>query len=151
MKFLSIIFFNCLFCLVFCVGATAQVSAWLGNYQYNENGGKTTGGTAILIQHYLTIKKEGAETTAHISSQGYQTSRDLNCTVKAVGSKLMIYFKSYGENNRFEPYEPGDLLFTLERRKTGGKVIILTYWKQFEPAALRKWRDGTVHFMRSRN
>jgi hypothetical protein len=34
----------------------------------------------------------------------------------------MIYFQSYGEDNMFEPYNPGDLLFTLERKAGKAKL-----------------------------
>ncbi|HKX83171.1 MAG TPA: DUF5991 domain-containing protein, partial [Pyrinomonadaceae bacterium] len=87
-------------------------SSWEGNYVFEENGGKTAGGTAIFITHELNVMDGGDGLTASIQANGYQTSKELLCTAKADGTKLMIYFESYGENNVFESYAKGDLLLT---------------------------------------
>src|SRR5688572_18715995 len=88
------------------LGLFAQ-SSWVGPYVYEENGGRTAGGTAIFITHELNVMDGGDGLTAVIQANGYQTSNDLMCTAKADGTKLMIYFESYGENNVFESYAKG--------------------------------------------
>jgi hypothetical protein len=47
-------------------------------------------------------------------------------TAKIIGDKLLIYFESYGENNKFETYEQGDLLLNLEKKSLKDKIEILT-------------------------
>ena len=143
-----------LFCLFFILALAAHSSAqwsWAGKYEYGENAGRNAGGTVIFIHHEITIEKNGDKLSAFITSQGYQTSKALKCTAKVVGNKLQIYFEDYGTDNIYEPFEPGDLLLTLERGRIGGKSAILTYWHKFEPSALAKWKTGGVYFRKSHN
>lgn len=134
--------------LAFSLHAYAQ-SDWKGSYVFDENGGKTAGGSAILISHELNILDGGDGLVATLQSNGYQTSTDLICTAKSSGQKLMIYFQGYGENNMFEPYNPGDLLLTLERKVEKGKPVVLTYWGKFTPAIPKNEKSGKVYFEKS--
>jgi len=130
--------------LVLALNATAQ-SDWKGSYSFDEDGGRSTGGSAILISHELEIFDGDKEIAATLQSNGYQTSTNLVCTAKVQGAKLLIYFQSYGEDNMFEPYEPGDLLFTLERK---GKTV-LTHWGKFTPAIPKYQKSGKVYFAKT--
>lgn len=134
--------------LIFSVFINAQTS-WVGSYEFDEDGGKTTGGTAIFIVHELAVEQTDNGLIATINSNGYQTSIDLICTVKTEGDKLMIYFDSYGENNMFENYEQGDLLLTLEKKTTKGKTEILTYWNKFQPVVPKNQKSGKVYFKKA--
>jgi hypothetical protein len=49
----------------------------------------------------------------------------------------------------FEPYKPGDLLLTLERKEEKGKSTVLTYWGKFAPAIPGNQKSGKVYFERS--
>ncbi len=134
--------------LIFPLHATGQ-SDWKGPYSFFENGGKNAGAAAIVISHELTIFDSGEGLAARFQSNGYQTSTDLVCSVRSEGSKIMIYFQSYGEDNMFEPYSTGDLLFTLENKNEKGKLEILTYWGKFTPAILKNAKTGKVYFEKS--
>src|SRR5829696_6643184 len=112
MKNLKKIFTATLFVLAFFSAASAQ-KEWLGSYSFDEDGGKNAGGSAIFIAHRIDVSESDDGLIATIQSNGYQTSKDLICTTKIEGGKLLIYFSNYGENNLFEPYEQGDLLLTL--------------------------------------
>lgn len=127
--------------------AMAQ-SPWVGEYQFDEDGGKNAGGTAIFIVHRMQVMETDDGLIARVESNGYQTSRDLNCKAKAEGAKLLIYFDSYGENNVSESYKPGDLLLTLERRTTKGKTDLLTYWGKFSPIVPKNEKTGKVYFQK---
>lgn len=133
--------------LVFCIAANAQ-SDWVGKYDFAEDGGKTAGGTAVFISHQLDITETDDGLIARITSAGYQTSIDLNCTAKVQGNKLLIYFDSYGEDNMFEKYAQGDLLLTLEKKAVKGKEQILTYWSKFTPSIDPKAKSGKVYFQK---
>ncbi len=148
MKNLSKIFVSILFLLVFCWPANAQ-KEWLGSYSFDEDGGKNAGGATIFIAHQIDIKEAEDGLIALIQSNGYQTSKDLICTTKIEGAKLLIYFDSYGENNLFEPYEKGDLLLTLERKTVKGKTEILTFWGKFQPVVPKNEKTGKVYFQKS--
>jgi hypothetical protein len=127
------------------IAASAQTD-WKGSYYFGEDGGKNAGGIAVLISHELEIFEGGDGLAAMIESNGYQTSAELVCTAKIEGTKLMIVFQSYGENNMFEPYNKGDLLFTLERKTEKGKTVILTHWGKFTPAIPKNQKSGKVYF-----
>ena len=136
-------------CLLALTSAVSAQASWKGSYEFLENGGKNAGGAAILITHELEIFDGGDGLAASLKSNGYQTSSDFICTAKAEGSRVMIYFQSYGEDNMFEPYAQGDLLFTLEKKAQGGKTVILTHWGKFTPAIPKNAKSGKVYFEKS--
>jgi len=148
MKLFSKFFISSFFILLFCFAANAQ-KEWLGSYTFDEDGGKTAGGSAIFISHQIDIAESDDGLIATIQSNGYQTSRDLICTTKTEGARLLIYFDSYGENNMFEPYQKGDLLLTLERKTAGNKTDILTYWGKFQPSVPKNEKTGKVYFQKA--
>lgn len=145
MKFLSKIGACCLLFFVFSIATHAQ-NDWVGAYEFDEDGGKNAGGSAIFVTHELEIRQTDDGLMAFIQSNGYQTSKDLICTTKIEGNKLLIYFESYGENNSFESYETGDLLLTLEKQTVKGKTQILTHWNKFEPVVLKPEKSRKVYF-----
>ncbi|HVE57186.1 MAG TPA: DUF5991 domain-containing protein [Pyrinomonadaceae bacterium] len=148
MKCLSKIFIFSVFILLLSLTATAQ-KEWLGTYVFEEDGGKTAGGTAIFIEHRIDINESDDGLLAAIESDGYQTARELVGTTRIEGGKLLIFFNSYGENNILEPYKKGDLLLTLERRTEQGKTEILTYWGKFQPVVPKNEKTGKVYFQKS--
>jgi hypothetical protein len=148
MKNLSKIFISSVFILLFCLAANAQ-KEWLGSYVFDEDGGKNAGGSAIFISHRIDVNESDDGLIAMIQSNGYQTSKDLICTTKTEGGKLLIYFDSYGENNLFEPYEKGDLLLTLELKAVKGKTEILTFWGKFQPSVPKNEKTGKVYFQKT--
>ena len=125
-------------------------SDWAGTYTFDEDGGKNAGGTPIFIMHELNVLQTDDGLRATIQSNGYQTSKDLICTAKVKVNKLEIYFESYGENNIFETYSPGDLLLTLENKTSKGKSELLTWWGKFTPIIPEKPKTGKVFFTRSK-
>ena len=133
--------------LIFCVFINAQTS-WLGTYDFDENGGKTVGGTKIFISHRIEIKQTDDGILATIQATAIKLRLILIGTVKTDGDKLLIYFDSYGETNMFENYEQGDLLLTLEKKTTKGKTEILTYWNKFQPIVPKNEKSGKVYFKR---
>ena len=134
--------------LILNLAVPAQ-SSWVGTYEFDEDGGKNAGGTVIFISHQLEIKETENGLMATLQSNGYQTSKDLICTAKASGNKVSIYFESYGENNIFETYEPGDLLLTLERKTVKNKTEILTFWNKFLPVIPKNEKSGKVYFVKT--
>ena len=134
--------------LLFAVSAVAQ-KEWVGSYTFDEDGGRNAGGTAIFISHELMIMETDDGLIAHLESNGYQTSKELNCTAKVSGGRLEIYFDSYGENNIFETYEKGDLLLTLERRAVKGKQELMTFWGKFTPIVPKNEKTGKSYFVKS--
>lgn len=136
--------------LLFVLGASAQ-NAWVGAYEFDEDGGRNAGGTKIFISHRIDLVETDDGLIAMLQSNGYQTSKDLICKTKTEGSKLFLYFESYGENNVFESYEKGDLLLTLERKTVKNKTELLTHWGKFLPVIPKNEKSGKVYFVKSGN
>jgi hypothetical protein len=136
-----------LFLLAFSAAAFAQ-SEWIGSYVFEENVGKTVGGTPILAVHQIDVSEGDDGLIANISSTGYQTSASLICSARVVGPKLEIRFLSYGEDNLFEPYEEGDLLLTLEAKNVKNKPVLLTTWGKFTPLRESSKKPAQVYFQR---
>lgn len=134
--------------LLMAVSAAAQ-KEWIGTYTFDEDGGRNVGGTPIFVSHVLTVTETDDGLIAHLESNGYQTSKDLNGKAKASGNKLEIYFESYGENNIFESYKKGDLLLTLERRIAKGKPELLTFWGKFSPIIPKNEKTGKAYFVKT--
>jgi hypothetical protein len=130
------------------ITAFAQTS-WTGNYVFTEDGGRNAGGTRIVITHEMDITEGENGLVTMVRSNGYQTARDLVCSAKVEGGKLNIYFESYGEDNMFESYEPGDLLLSLEKKTTKGKPELLTWWGKFTPMIPKNEKTGKIYFKRS--
>ena len=124
-------------------------NAWIGDYTFDEDGGKNAGGATIFISHELRVFESDGALKAMLQSKGYQTSVDVVGTGKVAGDKLVIYFESYGEDNMFETYSPGDLLFTLERKTEKGKAVVLTHWGKFTASIPRYSKSGKVYFQKT--
>lgn len=148
MKFLLKTGVYCALFLAFALAAHAQTN-WAGVYEFDEDGGKTTGGTVVFINHQIEVRKTDDGLVAFVRSNGFQTSKDLICTAKADGNKLLVYFESYGEDNLFESYTEGDLLLTLEMKTAKGKTEILTYWNKFQPVVPANEKSGKVYFRKT--
>lgn len=137
-------------CTALIFSANAQtIRDFVGKYEFNENGGRTTGGSAILITHDLEIRPDG---TVELSANGYQTQKNLIGTAKISGGKLNIYFKGYDEQagNMFTPYQGNELLLTLEKRKIKGRLVIWTTFAEYESALGNTNKKGGIYFRRSK-
>jgi hypothetical protein len=130
-----------LLCSLISLSAKAQ-NFWVGTYEFEEDGGKTAGGTPIQVVHQIEVIKTDDGLIAIIQSAGYQTSVELVCKAREESNKLLIYFDYYGEDNIFEMYERGNLLLTLERKKDE----ILTFWGKFKPLVTKNEKSGKVYF-----
>lgn len=136
-----------LFTVLLSYAVYAQ-NSWIGSYEFEEDGGKTTGGTQIYIVHQLDILETDDGLIAMIQSNGFQTSRDLIAATKVEGNKLLVYFEAYGEHNTFQTYQKGDLLFTLEKTVKKETVEIRTIWDKFQPVVPKHQSSGKVYFQK---
>lgn len=104
--------------------------AWDGTYSYTHDGGRTAGGSPILVTWRLTLK----DGTCAFHGEGYQTLETFQCSTHETPSGLEVRFLRYpppAKGNRFgvEVYKPGAPLFTLSKRQ--GRL--LTRWSGFVP------------------
>lgn len=133
---------------VFVVAASAQKLD--GKYEFNEDGGKTAGGTVIFVGHVLELGDAG---TATLRADGYQTARDLKCTFTTTATKTVVKFDSYNEDgvNSFEPYKKGDVLLTLQYKTVKGKKVLWTTFGKYTPTVKNAPKLGGIYFKEANN
>ena len=138
-------------CLVILVtllsGVAIGQNTWrIGEYSFDEDGGETAGGSKIFIAHTIKITKQDGKMSAHIYSQGFQTSRDLFADIKIDGNKLSFYFREKGPDQIMGDFEKGDVLLTFEQQPK--KMV--TIWDKFQPVIDKNRENGKVRFWFSR-
>jgi hypothetical protein len=133
--------------LVLGLGAArAEAPEWAGHYSYTEDGGKTAGGSAIIVTHEIAVTREGGGYKAEITANGYQTQVQIFALATVSGNKLQLRFEKDGDEQMFKGrYQPGALLLELER---GGGKRILTHWGAYTPATRERFRNPGVYFKR---
>ncbi|HEY7610764.1 MAG TPA: DUF5991 domain-containing protein [Alphaproteobacteria bacterium] len=126
--------------------AAAEGPDWPGTYTYTERGGRTAGGTGIVVGHQIVVTREGGRYKAEITASGYQTSVQVFAIGEAAGAKLALRFARDGEDQTFKnQYQPGALLLELERA-SGGRL--LTHWRALTPATRERFANPGVYFKR---
>ena len=133
--------------MAFVWASNAQELA--GKFEFYEDGGRTAVGGAVFVGHMLEL---GADGTAKLTADGFQTSRDLIGTYKTIGGKTSVYFSSYNEDgvNSLTDYKKGELLLTLEVRTVKGKKVFWTTFAAYKPAINTASKPGGIYFKRSK-
>ena len=96
--------------------SAGPAKGWDGVYSYTQDGGRTAGGSPILVTWRLTLKNGACE----FHGEGFQTLETMQCSTHATPEGLEVRFVRYpppAKANRFgvEVYKPGAPLFTLGR------------------------------------
>jgi hypothetical protein len=112
-------------------GARAQTANWDGRYVYEHTGGATTGGSVITLDYTVLI---ASPPTPHcsISINGFQTSDELLCTVRADSKGVTLLFKEYATGkvtNQYDVavYPVGAPLLSFSRDSAGR---LITTWRK---------------------
>jgi hypothetical protein len=133
--------------IAFVFTANAQAD-FAGKYEFYENGGKTVGGTAVVVGHDLTINADGS---GKLTAAGYQTSKDIFIKTKVVGSKLQILFVKFGEDQTGPTdLEADDLLLTIEYKTVKKKKVLWTTFGKYSPAVFEARKGGGIYFKKSK-
>lgn len=134
---------------------TLDYSTWEGTYTFVEKGGRTAGGTTIVIEHKIRIYRVANHLLADIDANGFQTSVALTCDTSTSGNRINLYYQKRREGDSSsrtidlqaqikDRYRAGQLLLTLEKSVLPAKKI-LTYWHGYQPVEIRP-RNGKVYF-----
>ncbi len=124
----------------------AAPGAWDGHYAYSYSAGRNVGGTGVVVNYGLTLDPK----TCVFTAEGYQTDETIRCSTKASAGKIDVDFATYGDGKLTDlrgnaVYQPGDVLFSLERR--GAQVV--THWQAY-PLPDDAPHKPAVDFVRSR-
>ena len=119
---------------------------WSGTYTYSEYGGRTAGGTGIVVTHEVAVTLENGRYRAEITANGYQTARHLFATGEVVGTRLKLSLEREGEEHMFKgQIRPGALLLEFERRTGRG---VYTHWHAYTPATQERYANPGNYFRR---
>ena len=123
----------------------AAPGPWNGHYAYSYSAGRNAGGTGVVVNFSLTLDPK----TCLFTAEGYQTDETIRCSTKTSAGKIDVDFTSYGDGKLTDlrgnaVYQPGDILFSLERR--GGQVV--THWQAY-PLPDDTPHKPVVNFVRS--
>lgn len=104
--------------------------AWWGSYGYDWDGGRTAGGSGIVVSYRLQLGPNGCR----LSATGFQTDEAIRCTATPRAGVLDIAFRSYANGNvrnqyGVARYRPGERLFSLSNRRG----TIWTGWGSYSP------------------
>lgn len=146
-------------CLTVFLSTVAAVSAqqpvkaqttetdWIGTYGYTKVFERNpNSGYVNTIEYSLVISKKGNSLVARFTAEGYQTSDDYECTVKATGNQLDVYYlkdlqpsdipaiKSRLKKNQLI----GSLIKTIVRRKTRYVYKDKLFLEMNHPAIFKK-------------
>ena len=134
--------------LAFAGAARAESAPdWSGTYSYTESGGRTAGGTGIVVTHEIAVTRDGGQYRAEITANGYQTQVQIFALGTVLGNKLQLRFDKDGEQQMFKGrYQPGALLLEFER---AGARRIVTHWGAYTPATTERFRNPGAYFRRN--
>ncbi|WP_407524823.1 DUF5991 domain-containing protein [Methylobacterium oryzisoli] len=108
---------------------------WAGTYAYAADGGRTAGGSAVVVVHTLRLAPASGR-PCQLTSSGFQTDTTILCEVTGSAREITVAFRSYGYGRPVNAYgvavyRPGQPLFRL--RRTG---------RRFETEMLGLGADG---------
>ncbi|MFT8242954.1 DUF5991 domain-containing protein [Roseomonas sp. BN140053] len=107
---------------------------WAGQYRYEWSGGRTVGGTGIVVTYDLRVGPGGA-TDCALDITGFQSDEHILCEIGADAGNLWIRFRSYADGSLLNSYgraqyRPGQSLFQLRR---GRGSALQTEWQSMSP------------------
>lgn len=108
-----------------------EIFEWDGEYLYQDQLGKTFGGSPIVSDMSLTIKADGS---CLLVNNGYQVSEKIVCRAEPNSTGKQITFVSYDSGkieNEYgvQQYKVGEILFSLEHSQDA----VLTTWQSLKP------------------
>lgn len=130
---------------------TGAAATWKGGYRYAFDGGRTAGGSPILITYDLAFVPGAARGSCLLMSRGFQSDERIVCHASGDAKTLTIAFHGYEDGrmiNRYgvAQYEPGAIPFTLQRLDGGGAAT--TKWEAFRPDLPASAANPAVYFER---
>jgi hypothetical protein len=129
--------------------ASNVVTEWQGTYVYHGNGGKTVGGSPVLLDIALTITRSG---DCRLTREGFQRDDELICFISKNNKGIDVLFKSYPDGkieNEYgvTVYKLGVRLFSLFPGIKKGELT--TEWGKLKPS-FEKIKRG-AYFKRAKH
>jgi hypothetical protein len=122
-----------IFCFAFIfsqpIAAQSTTNNWVGTYEFfdGQKGGPPNR-PSDFITYTLVISQKGDALTTRFSADGTQTSDEYECRIEFSANSIKIYFLENLkdiEDEEFQNFKKGQLLFTLKKTKIGKKTKYL--------------------------
>jgi hypothetical protein len=113
------------------------LETWVGNYSFSEFVPPDQN-----MIYGISIYKEQGNYYADISIDGFQTIERLRAKVEGDKNSIKLRFDKYLPDNRFEPYEVGDILLSFEKKGPD----LNTLWGKIEPIDKSNKKSGNAYF-----
>lgn len=100
----------------------APTGPWDGEYSYGGYGGRTAGGSPIMMDITVSINSPKFKQACVFQAMGFQTDTNIFCTAAIKSDVLEVQFKSYDDGGILngygnERYKVGEVLLTLKQPK----------------------------------
>lgn len=127
---------------------------WVGTYEFFD---AQKGGIASqpnnFITYTLTVSQKGDSLSARFAADGTQTLDDYECSIQESENSIKVFFiKDLGgtEADKFKPLKKGDLLFTLNRIKSGRKTKYLFKADDYQIDLLSARAGTPIYFRKTK-
>lgn len=127
------------------VSGQAPAQPWAGHYAFVHDGGRTAGGSPIVVTYRLDIASGRGNRDCLLRIEGFQTDETIVCKLDGDATSVAVKFHTYGDGRLVNAYgtklyEIGTTLFAL--RRTG--PVVLTEWQALGPDGVRRGTAGTA-------
>ncbi|WP_156653222.1 DUF5991 domain-containing protein [Methylobacterium sp. Leaf111] len=123
--------------------------AWAGRYLYEHDGGRTVGGSPIVVTYDLDIAPGRGNRDCLLRIEGFQTDETIVCKASGTDERLSVAFHTFGDGRTVNAYgtrlyEVGTNLFEMRR---GGDAV-LTQWRALNPSGAGSAAPAGTYFTR---
>ncbi|MGU3360514.1 DUF5991 domain-containing protein [Methylobacterium sp. M6A4_1b] len=123
--------------------------AWAGRYLYEHDGGRTVGGSPIVVTYQLDIAPGRGNPDCLLRIEGFQTDETIVCKASGTAESVAVVFHTFGDGRTVNAYgtrlyEVGTDLFEMRR---GGDAV-LTQWRALNPSGAGSAAPAGTYFTR---
>ncbi|KQP88408.1 MULTISPECIES: DUF5991 domain-containing protein [unclassified Methylobacterium] len=139
-------------CLMIASVASAAEKApwvWAGSYVYEHDGGRTVGGSPIVVTYRLDIAPGRGNRDCVLRIEGFQTNETIVCKAAGTVDSIMVSFHTFGDGRIVNAYgtrlyDVGTNLFEI--RRVGEAVS--TQWRALNPSGAGSSAPAGTSFAR---
>lgn len=131
------------------INAQTTENVWSGSYEFFDGQNSTRNRPSDFVDYSLNLSQSNKDLACRFVADGTQTSDEYECNVQISGDSIKILFVNdlNGMNeNRFEPFKKGQLLFTLTKTVVGRKTKYLFRAGKYEILTLSAVSKNKIYF-----
>lgn len=117
--------------------SSINLESWIGDYKFSEFAPPDEN-----MFYSISIYKANNEYYAKISIDGFQTIKRMQAKISGDQNSIELIFDKYLPDNRFEPYQAGDLLISFKLENS----TLYTIWGKIQPMIKSNNKAGEMYF-----